>query len=101
MIHIAPYPCAEGLIAGVGRHLAPGGHFLLYGPFRIGGAHTAPSNERFDQSLKSRDPRWGVRDLEDIQALASAAGLVYERRFAMPANNQILWFRAAGDEGAP
>lgn len=92
MIHIAHWSCAEGLFAGLGRHLARGGVFVLYGPFRVGGAHTAPSNQAFDEDLRSRNPDWGVRDLEAVQALASRQGLVLSERVAMPANNQCLVF---------
>jgi len=92
MIHIAPWACAEGLFAGIGRCLAPGGVFVLYGPFRVGGAHTAPSNESFDADLRQRDPTWGVRDLEAVEALAEKQGLTLAERLAMPANNQSLVF---------
>ncbi len=92
MIHIAPWECTEGLIRGVGRNLHKAGTFVLYGPFRIGGAHTAPSNEQFDASLKARDPSWGVRDLEAVEALASQVGLALRERVEMPANNQTLVF---------
>jgi SAM-dependent methyltransferase len=94
MIHIAPWRCAEALFAGVGRHLAPGGVFVLYGPFRIGGAHTAVSNQEFDDDLRRRDPRWGVRDLEAVAALASDRGLISSECIPMPANNQCLIFTA-------
>lgn len=96
MIHIAPWSCAEGLFAGLGRHLLPGGVFVLYGPFRIGGAHTAPSNAEFDDDLRRRDPAWGVRDLEAVEALASRQGLVLSERVGMPANNQSLVFLRGG-----
>lgn len=92
MVHIAPFACAEALLRGVGRHLLPGGVFVLYGPFRIGGAHTAPSNESFDEDLRRRDPSWGVRDVEAIVALAEAQGLRLGERVSMPANNQCLVF---------
>ena len=93
MIHIAPIACCEGLMAGAGRHLRPGGVLVVYGPFRVGGAHTSESNERFDLDLRARDARWGVRDVELLQALGDAAGLTLEERVAMPANNQCLVFR--------
>ncbi len=92
MIHIAPWPAAEGLMAGCGRLLAPGGMLYLYGPFREGGAHTAPSNAAFDESLKARDPAWGVRDLEAVADLAARQGLDLAERIAMPANNLSLIF---------
>ncbi len=93
MIHIAPWEAGLGLVAGAGRVLAPGGPLVLYGPFREGGAHTAPSNESFDASLRSRDPSWGVRDLEAVIAAAAPHGLVFDRIVAMPANNRIVVLR--------
>ena len=93
LVHIAPPEAARGLMAGASRHLGAGGILVIYGPFRIGGAHTAPSNEAFDADLRARDPRWGVRDLEWLEELSAGNGLVLEERVAMPANNQTLIFR--------
>ncbi|HNR75607.1 MAG TPA: DUF938 domain-containing protein [Parvularculaceae bacterium] len=93
MIHIAPFAAAEGLFAGAGRLLKEDGRLFLYGPFSRNGAHTAPSNEAFDQSLKMRDPRWGVRDLDhDIAPLAAKAGLKLQEVVDMPANNFSVVF---------
>jgi hypothetical protein len=93
MIHIAPWEACLGLVRGAGRQLAPGGLLILYGPYRIGGVHTAPSNAAFDLDLRARDPRWGVRDLEAVAELAAGCGLRLEERIDMPANNQTLIFR--------
>ncbi|HGG57101.1 MAG TPA: DUF938 domain-containing protein [Nannocystis exedens] len=93
VVHISPWSTAVGLFRGAGRLLRPGGVLYLYGPYRIAGEHTARSNEAFDQSLKARDPRWGVRDLEALEKLASAAGLTLSERVPMPANNFSLVFR--------
>lgn len=100
MIHIAPWAAAEGLLAGAakvlgqGQVLGQGGALLLYGPFRRGGAHTAPSNAAFDADLRARDPAWGVRDLEDVDALARRAGLGGPEVVGMPANNLcVIWRR--------
>lgn len=93
MIHIAPFDAAKGVIRGAGRYLGRGGVLYFYGPFKVGGAHTAPTNVAFDRSLKSRDPSWGVRDIEEIEALTSQAGLVLESVTEMPANNLSLIFR--------
>ena len=93
MIHIAPFAATEGLLRGVGALLGPGCPFALYGPFRVGGVHTAPSNERFDASLRQRNPEWGVRDLDRVTALADEAGLTLEQRISMPANNFTVLFR--------
>ena len=92
MIHIAPWAAAVGLFAGAARILAPGAPLYLYGPYRRGGAHTAPSNDAFDQSLQARDPAWGVRDLEAVIGLA-AADFSGPDITEMPANNLSLVFR--------
>lgn len=89
MIHIAPWQAAEGLFAGAEPLLHPGGSLYLYGPFQED-ADTAPSNLDFDANLKARDPRWGVRELADIDALASRHGFARSGRIEMPANNLLL-----------
>lgn len=92
MIHIAPWECCVALFEGAAEVLAPGGLLLLYGPFRIDGRHTADSNASFDEWLRSQDPRWGVRDLGEVNAVARAAGFEEVERNAMPANNlTVVW----------
>jgi hypothetical protein len=93
MVHIAPWAATEGLLAGAGRVLPAGGALCLYGPFRFGGRFTAPSNEAFDASLRARDPAWGVRDLDAIEAAAATCGLARAALFEMPANNHSVVFR--------
>ena len=95
MIHISPWTATQGLMAGAGRILAPGGVLFLYGPYITAGVETAPSNLAFDQSLKSRNPAWGLRRLEDVTALAARHGLSLGERVAMPANNLALVFTKA------
>lgn len=93
MIHIAPWAAAEGLVAGAGRHLSRGGVLYLYGPFKRGGIHTAPSNAAFDAMLRARDPASGLRDLDAVAALAETAGLALAEVVEMPANNLSAVFR--------
>jgi hypothetical protein len=90
MIHIAPWVAAVGLIRGAGRILPAGGVLYLYGPYKRGGQHTAPSNSAFDASLRFQNPEWGVRDLEAVAELASAQGFAAPIVVAMPANNLSL-----------
>ncbi len=92
MIHIAPWEAGLGLIAGAARHLRPGGRLILYGPFKRGGQHTAPSNAAFDQSLRSQDPAWGLRDLEQVAADAARQGFDTPEVIEMPSNNLTLVF---------
>lgn len=95
MIHIAPWAAAEGLMAGAGRLLSPGGLLFLYGPYLEADTPTAPSNLAFDESLQARDPAWGLRRLDQVVALADSHGLRLAERIAMPANNLTLVFAKA------
>jgi SAM-dependent methyltransferase len=96
MIHIAPWVATQGLMAGAARILSPGGLLYLYGPYHEADMPTAESNEAFDISLKSRDPRWGLRNKEDVLELAADHGLSLQSRIAMPANNLSLCLRKKG-----
>jgi SAM-dependent methyltransferase len=95
MIHISPPGTTPALFAGAQRLLRAGGAALvvLYGPFREGGVHSAPSNATFDDWLKARDPRFGVRDLDEVSAIAGQCGFRPARLSRMPANNLLVAFR--------
>jgi hypothetical protein len=95
LIHIAPWPVAAALIAGAARLLreSRAGLLVLYGPYKEGGQHTAPSNAAFDQKLRADDPDWGVRNLEDVSALAAAQGFGPPLVTRMPANNLTVAYR--------
>jgi SAM-dependent methyltransferase len=93
MVHISPWGATLGLMAGAGRLLAAGAPLILYGPYRQRNVPTAESNEAFDVSLRSRNPAWGLRHVEDVSAAAAERGLLLERIVAMPANNLSLVFR--------
>lgn len=96
MIHISPWEATKGLMFCASGLLASARHKLgilyTYGPYKRGGQHTAPSNESFDAWLKERDPRYGVRDLEEVEAAANAEGLRLREIIEMPANNLSLVF---------
>jgi len=96
MVHIAPWAATVGLFSGAGRLLRTGGLLWLYGPFMHNGVHNAPSNAAFDESLKSRNPAWGLRDLADITHVAHSACLNLCETIDMPANNTLLVFSRAG-----
>jgi SAM-dependent methyltransferase len=91
--HIMSWPQVERFFASVGALLPPGGVLALYGPFHYDGRATSPSNAEFDAWLRKRDPASGVRNFEDIRALALRHGLALEEDNAMPANNRLLVFR--------
>ncbi len=96
IVHISPWRATQGLMAGAGRVLPPGGVLYLYGAYKENRVHTAPSNEAFDQNLRRRNPEWGVRDLESVADLAREHGLDLLERVQMPANNLSLIFRRSG-----
>jgi len=95
MIHIAPWEACQGLMRGAARALSPGGCLVLYGPYFVEGRPTAPSNIAFDESLRARNPAWGVRELSAVTAEALGAGLSRERVVDMPSNNLTVVFRKA------
>ncbi|MHA6645541.1 DUF938 domain-containing protein [Mesorhizobium sp. A623] len=93
MIHIAPWSAAEGLIQGAENILGQGGILFLYGPYRRQGRPTAPSNEAFDEQLRSRNLEWGLRNVEDVARHAMLHGFGPPDIHEMPANNLSLVFR--------
>ena len=93
MVHISPWDSALGLLDGAVRLLGPGAPLILYGPWISEAIETAPSNIAFDQDLKSRDPRWGLRRVENFSVEAERRGFELLEQRAMPANNLMLLFR--------
>ena len=92
LIHIAPWQCCVALVTEAARILSPNAPLVLYGPFRRGGVHCSDSNVAFDQSLRSRNPEWGVRDIEAVEALARDLGFTSMQIRDMPANNLAVAF---------
>ena len=96
MLHISPWATCAALMQGSARHLSAAGVLVTYGPYLEHDVLTSEGNLAFDQSLRARDPAWGLRQRVDVQREAQAAGLRLQQRFAMPANNLLLvWSRAA------
>lgn len=93
MIHIAPWAAAEGLFRAAGRLLQQGQPLYLYGPYRRSDRPLEPGNAAFDESLRSRDPAWGLRDLDAVAALGSIHGFDGPEIVEMPANNLSVIFR--------
>ncbi|WP_404382220.1 DUF938 domain-containing protein [Caenispirillum salinarum] len=93
MVHISPPECTPALLEGAAAVLPEGAPLVLYGPFRIGGAHTSESNAAFDDWLKAQDPSFGIRNLDDVAALAAEHGFGPPETIQMPANNLTVVFR--------
>lgn len=92
LLHIAPWPVCAALMQGAGRHLAPGGVLVTYGPYLEDGVATAEGNLAFERSLRQREALWGIRRREEVELEARHAGLQLAQRHAMPANNLLLVF---------
>lgn len=97
LLHITPWSTCPALMTGAAGHLNSGGLVLVYGPFRVDGVATAPSNETFDADLKARHPEWGLRCLSAVEREAAAAGLVLQQVVALPANNLLVSFMRSED----
>jgi SAM-dependent methyltransferase len=97
MVHISPWDATVGLFSACAELLPPGAPLILYGPYREAGVETAESNLAFDESLKARNPAWGLRDVADVDQLAAECGLGRVQRVAMPANNLMLVYRRGSD----
>lgn len=93
MVHISPWEATLGLFAGAARLLASGAPLIVYGPYIEPDVPTVTSNLAFDDSLRSRNPAWGLRGTDAVKAAAADAGLAFAERRAMPANNLMLLFR--------
>lgn len=92
-IHIMNWNEVVHFMDGVGKLLSNQGDLVIYGPFNYGGSYTSESNERFDQWLKSRDPKSGIKNFEDMISLADEKRMQLITDYPMPANNRILHFR--------
>lgn len=100
MIHITATAGYENLFAGAPGLLADGGSLFIYGPMVREGV-TEESNQRFSESLQSRDPEWGVRDLDlTLVPLAEKAGLVLNHVERVPANNHVVTFKKPERSGS-
>lgn len=95
--HIMPWPAVEAMVAGLGRGLATGAPFFLYGPFSINGRHNSPGNAAFDRALRAEGGGQGLRDVADLESLAARHHLTLDERVDMPANNSLLVFRSRRD----
>lgn len=90
MIHITPLTCTEWLFKNAGSVLKHQGTLFTYGPYAFNGVLTPESNRKFDNSLKSRNSKWGVRDVELLKSFANNNSLQFVTSHALPANNHLL-----------
>ena len=92
-LHIMSWQEVECLFLKLTKYLTEQAIVCIYGPFNYNGQYTSVSNQQFDQSLKLRNPKSGIRDFEAIKELAHTANLIISDDFAMPTNNRLLVLR--------
>jgi len=93
LFHVAPIAIAESVAQIAARVLNQTGFLAIYGPFKVDGNYTAPSNEAFDRELRAANaPEWGLKDVRDVEKAANEHGIVLAQQLALPANNFMLVF---------
>lgn len=94
MIHISPYKCTEGLFENSSKLLKPQGLLFTYGPYSENYVLSPESNVSFDQSLRAKNPEWGVRDICDLKKLAEKNSMELMNIYNLPSNNKLLvWIK--------
>ncbi len=93
MIHICPWICTEALFEESKRYLDQNDFLIIYGPFFRNKIQTAESNLNFDQTLKLKNPLWGLRHLDKVNKLALENGFKLDKVIEMPANNLSVIYR--------
>ncbi|XP_034947064.1 methyltransferase-like 26 [Chelonus insularis] len=94
MMHVSPFKCTIGLFENADKLLNSNGTLITYGPYAIDGKITPESNVEFDKSIRSQNSEWGLRDIRDLEKLATKNNLKLIEMVDMPANNKILiWKR--------
>lgn len=93
MLHISPWSATTALFRHAAGLLQAGAPLFIYGPFLRHDVITSDSNLAFDASLKARNPGWGLRDLGDVDGVASEFGFARAALVEMPANNLSLVYR--------
>mmetsp|Transcript_113911 Transcript_113911/g.207228 ORF Transcript_113911/g.207228 Transcript_113911/m.207228 type:complete len:250 (+) Transcript_113911:40-789(+) len=103
-LHISPWECSVNLFRSASLCLAPGGHLILYGPFKVHGefigADGGAGNAKFDEKLRTTNPDWGIRDVDTLSELAAGAGMALRDKADMPANNLVLHYVKQSEEDA-
>lgn len=93
MLHITPFECAVSLFKNAAGLLKLNGLLFTYGPYAVNGVLTPDSNVNFDAYLRSQDPKWGVRDFNELTPVAEANGITLEKSFDLPSNNKLVVWR--------
>lgn len=92
MIHISPIKSTYSLFKIASQMIKTNGVLITYGPYKVKG-FMVPSNVEFDTWLKAKNPEYGIRELDDLEAIAKESSFELEEKIEMPSNNLTLVFR--------
>ncbi|UJR09734.1 hypothetical protein I4U23_013963 [Adineta vaga] len=94
LIHVTPIECTKGLFTIAEQALKSNGSLITYGPYALAGDGriTPESNRRFHAQLQMKDPRHGLRSIDELAAIAREHHMELKQVFDMPSNNKILWW---------
>ncbi len=92
-LHIMSWKENKTFFKLLSKRLREGALVFFYGPFNYDGKYTSPSNQNFDNFLKQRNEKSGIRNFEDIVAQMKKGGFEIISDHEMPANNRTLVFQ--------
>jgi cyclopropane fatty-acyl-phospholipid synthase-like methyltransferase len=96
LFQVAPVAIADGIAQVAARVLTKDGFVAIYGPFKVDGKYTTPSNEAFDKEILAANvSEWGLKDVRDLEKAANAHGVALKKILDLPSNNFILIFGRA------
>lgn len=90
MIHITSFECSIGLFTNCSLLLKSKGFLFTYGPYSSNNVLTPESNVLFDKSLREQNSSWGIRDIQDLKALAENNSMELFQILDLPSNNKLL-----------
>ena len=93
MIHISPWTCTKALFEESKSYLHKNNFLMIYGPFLRRNVQTSESNLNFDQSLRLKNPLWGLRHIDNVNKIAFHNGFILDEIIDMPANNLSVFYR--------
>jgi cyclopropane fatty-acyl-phospholipid synthase-like methyltransferase len=91
-LHIMPWSSCLALFDDLEKNLLPGTLFIVYGAFKYGGEFTTESNKDFEEWLKERNPKSGLKNFEDVRDELKKRSFELLDDISMPSNNQLLVF---------
>ena len=70
------------------------GYLILHGAFKRNNAFQSESDKAFDEDIRTRNVLWGLRDVEQLERVASHHGLSLAKIIDMPKGNLLIAFKS-------